>query len=88
VRNSPRPVHRSQPAQVKPLRYDLSDDLLPDFVLVDVTPHVAVEVWGVKGRALYDLRRRAKLQLYNDRAATLPLLQWDVAQPLPDLQRP
>ncbi len=73
---------------VKPLRYDLSDDLLPDFVLVDVTPHVAVEVWGVKGRALYDLRRRAKLQLYNDRAATLPLLQWDVAQPLPDLQRP
>ena len=38
----------------------------------------------MKGREIYDLRRRAKLGLY-ERAATLPLLQWDVTEPPPDV---
>jgi hypothetical protein len=70
----------------KPLRYDQGDALFPDYVLVDVEPNVAVEVFGVKGRELYDLRRRTKLALYQQPTA-MPLLQWDVAEPLPDVHR-
>ena len=70
-------------AFVKPLRFDQGDDLMPDYVLIDVEPHVAVEVWGVKGREIYDVRRRTKLGLYERSGPTLPLLQWDVTEPLP-----
>jgi hypothetical protein len=56
------------------------------FRSTDVEPNVAVEVWGVKGRESYDLRRKVKLGLYETQRATLPLLEWDVTEPLPDVQ--
>jgi len=40
----------------------------------------------VKGREIYDLRRRTKLGLYERSGPTLPLLQWDVTEPLPDVE--
>ena len=69
---------------VQPLRDDQTDEVVPDFVLGE--PNVAVEVWGVKGRELYDLRRKAKLGIYEVRRPTLTLLQWDVTDPLPDVE--
>jgi Protein of unknown function (DUF1173) len=77
-------------AFVKPLRYDQGDDLFPDYVLVDVDPNVAVEIWGVKGREIYDVRRKDKLGIYGQ-SSTLSLLQWDVTDPTPtveELSRP
>ena len=70
---------------VKPLRYDHADEILPDFVLGDVDPPVAIEVWGVTGRALYEVNRQRKRQVYDERRATLSLLEWHVADPLPDV---
>ena len=69
---------------VQPLRDDQTDEVVPDFVLGE--PNVAVEVWGVKGGELYDLRRKAKLGIYEVRRPTLTLLQWDVTDPLPDVE--
>ena len=40
----------------------------------------------MKGREIYDLRRRTKLGLYERSGPTLPLLQWDVTEPLPDVE--
>ncbi|MGP3950877.1 DUF1173 family protein [Streptomyces sp. 7N604] len=68
---------------LKPLRYDTSDAVLPDFLLVDVTPWQVVEVYGIRGRESYERRKRAKQVIYRQRGA--PLLEWDVAQPMPDL---
>ncbi|WP_433358576.1 DUF1173 family protein [Streptosporangium sp. CA-115845] len=67
---------------IKPLRYE-GDEVFPDFVLIDVTPFVYVEVYGVRGRESYDQRKRVKQKYY--RTAGISVLEWDVTQPLPDL---
>lgn len=72
---------------VKPLRFDHVEEVFPDFVLVDDDPPTAVEVWGIRGRVLYEERRRAKRRIYADRSTTLALLEWDVNEPLPDVRR-
>ncbi|MFD8559701.1 DUF1173 family protein [Streptosporangium canum] len=69
---------------VKPLRYE-GDEVFPDFVITDVTPHVYVEVYGVRGRRSYDERKRVKQDHY--RKAAIPVIEWDVTQPLPELSR-
>jgi Protein of unknown function (DUF1173) len=71
-------------AFVKPLHYD-GGSVFPDFVLIDDDPETYVEVWGVRGRELYEARKRAKQSIYRDSGRAL--LEWDVREPLPDLSR-
>jgi hypothetical protein len=70
---------------IKPLRYDTTDAVLPDFVLTDVTPAAYVEVYGIHGREDYDRRKAEKRAFYQRQEGEL--IEWDVAQPLPDLTR-
>lgn len=72
-------------AFVKPLRYDGDDAVFPDFVLVDDDPETYVEVWGVRGRDDYEIRKREKQSYYRENGRVL--LEWDVRGPLPDLTR-
>ncbi|MCG7202332.1 DUF1173 family protein [Streptomyces arenae] len=72
-------------AYVKPVRYDGSDLVLPDFVLTDDHPHSYVEVYGIHGRESYDQRKRVKQAHYRCQDAAL--IEWDVAQSLPDVRR-
>lgn len=67
----------------KPLRYEAGDAVFPDFILVDVEPRVCVEVYGVHGMQAYDERRRLK-QVYYAQAG-MPVLAWDVRDPLPEI---
>ncbi|WP_460442669.1 DUF1173 family protein [Amycolatopsis stemonae] len=68
----------------KPLHYD-GTEVFPDFVLVDVDPETYVEVWGVRGRESYEMRKRAKQSFYRESGRTL--LEWDVREPMPVLAR-
>ncbi|AVZ71128.1 hypothetical protein SLUN_01535 [Streptomyces lunaelactis] len=72
-------------AFIKPVRYDGTDAVFPDFVLSD-TPHTYVEVYGIRGRESYDQRKRVKQAIYQRRGAGL--IEWDVTEPLPDLSLP
>ncbi|MEV0934266.1 DUF1173 family protein [Streptomyces phaeochromogenes] len=71
-------------AYVKPVRYDGSDLVFPDFVLTDTHPHSYVEVYGIHGRESYDQRKRVKQAHYQRQGAGL--IEWDVADLVPDLQ--
>ena len=71
-------------AFVKPMSYD-GDGVFPDFVLVDDEPETYIEVWGVRGREDYEIRKRAKQSFYRDTGRAL--LEWDVRDPLPALSR-
>lgn len=71
---------------VKPMAMDLEDDTLPDFIALDTSPPVPMEVWGMNTEA-YVARKQAKRALYAQRGA--PLWEWEAwrdAQP-PDLPR-
>jgi hypothetical protein len=70
-------------AFTKPLRYEAGDAAFPDFVLVDVQPQMCVEVYGVRGMHAYEQRKRAKRAYYAE--AGIPVLEWDISDPLPDL---
>ncbi|MFF3710276.1 DUF1173 family protein [Streptomyces phaeochromogenes] len=72
-------------AYVKPVRYDGSDLVFPDFVLVDSSPHSYVEVYGIHGRESYDQRKRVKQAHYQSQDAGL--IEWDVAGPIPNVLR-
>ncbi|WP_125263402.1 DUF1173 family protein [Streptomyces alboflavus] len=72
-------------AYVKPVRYDGSDLVFPDFLLTDTHPHSYVEVYGIHGRASYDQRKRAKQAHCQGRGAGL--IEWDVADAIPDVRR-
>lgn len=69
-------------AFIKPLRYDTSDAVLPDFVLVD-QPRTYVEVWGLPGREAYEQRKQRKLEHYQNHARQL--IEWNVNEPIPVL---
>ncbi|MEU5476856.1 DUF1173 family protein [Streptomyces mirabilis] len=70
----------------KPLRYE-GTGVFPDFVISNAgRDPVYVEVYGVRGREGYDLRRRRKQELY--RASGIPVIAWTVSEPLPPLPRP
>lgn len=73
---------------VKPCRYDEADAVFPDFILTDVGAGFAyIEVWGVTGRAGYELRRRAKERHYRRSGAML--VGWDItAERLADVAIP
>lgn len=66
---------------VKPLRYDTSEAVLPDFVLVD-QPRTYVEVWGLPGRDAYERRKQRKLEHYQNHARQL--IEWNVNEPIPE----
>jgi hypothetical protein len=70
-------------AFVKPVRYDGTDAVFPDFVLTDVVPHAYVEVYGIHGREAYEQRKSIKQAHYQRHGAEL--IEWEVGQPLPDL---
>lgn len=72
-------------AYVKPVRYEGSDLVFPDFVLVDTRPHSYVEVYGIHGRESYDQRKRVKQAHYQGHGAVL--IEWDVTRSLPDVRR-
>ena len=69
---------------LKPLRFDRTKSVFPDFVLLDTVPQTCVEVWGIHGRDDYEQRKRAKQTYYRSRG--FPLLEWDVREPRPDVQ--
>lgn len=73
-------------AFVKPVRYDGTDAVFPDFVLTDVAPHAYVEVYGIHGRESYERRKSTKQAYYQRRGARL--VEWDVSEPMPDLSLP
>lgn len=66
---------------LKPLRYDHTDAVFPDFVLQDTVPATYVEVWGVTGRDDYEQRKHRKQEYY--RRLGHPLLEWDVTAQMP-----
>ncbi|WP_188196646.1 DUF1173 family protein [Nonomuraea sp. SYSU D8015] len=70
-------------AFIKPLRYEAGTAVFPDFVLIDVEPRLCVEVYGVRGMQAYEERKRDKRAYYA--AAGMPVLEWEVGEPLPDL---
>ncbi|MFE5863202.1 DUF1173 family protein [Streptomyces virginiae] len=71
----------------KPLRYDAAnEDVFPDFVLRDTDPATYVEVYGVRGREEYERRKRVKQRYYRDHG--IPVIEWDVAAKIPDVQSP
>ncbi|MFD8900532.1 DUF1173 family protein [Streptomyces ardesiacus] len=72
-------------AFIKPLRYDTTSTVLPDFVLTDVTPTAYVEVYGIHGRETYDRRKAEKREFYQRQGSQL--IEWDVTQPLPVITR-
>lgn len=72
-------------AFTKPIRYDGTDAVLPDFVLTDTDPHQYVEVYGIHGHESYDQRKAEKREFYQRQGARL--IEWDIAHPLPILTR-
>lgn len=68
---------------VKPLRYERSDAVFPDFVLTDTDPHSYVEVYGIRGREDYDRRKKIKQEFYRSSGANL--FEWEIGQSMPDL---
>ena len=70
---------------VKPLRWDRSDDVFPDFVLTDTEPPTFVEVYGVRGRASYEVRKRIKQAKYHQQGRTV--IAWEVAHEMPTVTR-
>ncbi|MEU6379582.1 DUF1173 family protein [Streptomyces sp. NPDC046909] len=73
-------------AYVKPVRYDGSNLVFPDFVLTDTQPHSYVEVYGIHGRESYDQRKRVKQAYYQSQDAGL--IEWNVAESIPDVRPP
>jgi hypothetical protein len=69
---------------IKPLRYDHTPAVFPDFVLTDTQPWTIVEVWGITGRESYEARKAIKKQHYREN--DIPLLEWDVRAPMPELR--
>ncbi len=69
----------------KPLRYDATEAVFPDFVLTDTSPQTVVEVWGLAGRESYEARKATK-QAHYVRSGT-PLVEWTVTEPIPDVHR-
>ncbi|MFD9562218.1 DUF1173 family protein [Streptomyces sp. NPDC059994] len=70
---------------IKPLRWDRSDELFPDFVLTDTEPPTYVEVYGVKGRASYDIRKRIKQATYVQQGRSV--IEWEIGHPMPCVRR-
>ncbi|MFE4829843.1 DUF1173 family protein [Streptomyces sp. NPDC056672] len=70
-------------AYVKPVRYDGTDAVFPDFVLTDRVPHAYVEVYGIRGREDYEKRKIIKQAHYQRQGAEL--IEWEVTQPIPAL---
>ncbi|MEV0297027.1 DUF1173 family protein [Nocardia sp. NPDC050710] len=68
----------------KPLRYDATELVLPDFVLTDAPVTTVVEVWGREDPE-YLARKAAKQAHYRDRGTAV--IEWSVGEPLPDLRR-
>ncbi|MFE6945984.1 DUF1173 family protein [Streptomyces chartreusis] len=66
---------------IKPLRWDRSDDVFPDFILTDTEPPTFVEVYGVQGRASYDIRKRIKQVKYQEQGRSV--IAWEVKQEMP-----
>ncbi|GGV50648.1 DUF1173 family protein [Streptomyces spectabilis] len=71
---------------IKPLRWDHRDAVFPDFVLIDTNPPTFVEVYGIRGRASYDARKRIKQITYQEQGRSV--LAWEVAHAMPDVSRP
>jgi hypothetical protein len=69
----------------KPVRYDVADDVFPDFVLTGTPGRpVYVEVYGMTGTSAYAERKRIKQAWY--RANDVPVIEWSVTDPLPQLR--
>lgn len=68
----------------KPLRFEKSHEVFPDFVLVDTKPETHVEVWGMDSEAY---RKRRVEKVAYAQANNIPLLEWDAigGDPLPAL---
>ena len=68
----------------KPIQEMDSVRMVPDFVLIDTTPWVYVEVWGRANDPVYQERKQQKRALYQKEQYRL--LEWDAAieeMPLP-----
>lgn len=62
---------------IKPLRYDLSEGVLPDFILTDTNHgYTPMEVFGM-GHDEYLERREEKIQFYNDQYGEAGWWSWN-----------
>ncbi|MEY0536186.1 DUF1173 family protein [Providencia rettgeri] len=72
---------------IKPLRYDLSEGVLPDFILTDTaSDNTPMEVFGMD-HAKYLERREEKIQFYNEQYGETGWWSWDATKQdtIPDL---
>jgi len=61
----------------KPLRYNQSDAVFPDFILFDTrSRHTIMEIYGLSGNEGYDLRKLKKNWIYSQNEADLWV--WDL----------
>ena len=74
----------------KPLLYDSSDEVFPDFVLYDTARSKTImEIYGMVGNQAYDNRKKEKQEVY--RKAEADLWVWDLTKskdmpPLPPVR--
>jgi len=58
----------------KPMRLEVGDSLLPDFVLADTSVSTVIEVYGMESNAEYRLRKAQKQALYAQRKTSV--VEW------------
>lgn len=72
---------------MKPLRYDLSEGVLPDFILTDTNEgYSPLEVFGMN-HDQYLERKEEKIQFYNEQYGEVGWWSWDATKQdtIPDL---
>lgn len=70
----------------KPIRVEKDGELLPDFVLHDVSPACHIEVYGLNGDVDYERRKEAK-RLIRERTQT-PCVEWNVEDNIASVKLP
>lgn len=70
-------LHEESRSFIKPLRYDLSEGILPDFILTDTDEgYSPMEVFGMN-HDQYLQRRDEKIQFYNEQYGEAGWWSWD-----------
>lgn len=71
---------------IKPLHYDVREQLLPDFVLTDTDPETYLEVFGMD-TAQYTQRKQEKIKIYAEQGKQLWTWEAHTGVPWPHLPK-
>lgn len=77
-------LQTAERAFLKPVRYDHTALVLPDFVLTDTEEPTVIEVWGLDTE---DYLRRKAIKVAEYARSGTDLIGWRPGDPLPDLRR-